>query len=334
MKMLLKVLMQNKLRGRKMKISNNYTAYSKSPAFGSAASSVGKMTELSLSKLGRMLEFDSFNMSFPTLVGVMTAGVAIPRLIQAQDEYDREEILRRDVVTIATLIMGAPAFHKLFSAMNENKSGFVLADKRAEQAELGFGKKLLNAFIPGEGRQVYSSNQIISKYSDLGKYNKGLVGFCEFIDAGKGNLAKLFSIDDNVDKALKTIMKDEYKDADNKTIIKAIEDAVNNGSLKKAVENIYQAFSKNDNAFVKKAKTMNSTFNFLATFLLVPALLGFGIPKVNEYITKKKFKANKAAAAAEKAKQSQQQAPSQPFNNLYFMTSKTTTKVFDSFKKA
>ena len=42
-----------------------------------------------------------------------------------------------------------------------------------------------------------------------------------------------------------------------------------------------------DNNFVKKAKFMNSLFDFLSTFLFVPLLLGVALPKLNEKTVKK-----------------------------------------------
>ena len=54
------------------------------------------------------------------------------------------------------------------------------------------------------------------------------------------------------------------------------------------MKNIYGVFQKPDNSYVKKAKTMNSYFDFMATLVLTPGLM-IGIEKFNEYNTKRNF---------------------------------------------
>lgn len=225
-----------------MQVNNNYTPYKNSPSFGSASSFIEKAANVSSKQFGKMIEFDSFNMSFPVMAAIMAGGVVVPRIIQAQDSYDKGEIIRRDAITIATLIMGAPALSKLFSKMNENKSGFVLADKSAEQGETNIFKKLKHYFIPSEGRQVYKSHEIVSKYSDLKQYNQGILGFCDFIENGKGNLAKIFSSSETTDGIMQTIAGEGYKNADNKTIRESLAKALGDVKFKDAMDNLYKAF--------------------------------------------------------------------------------------------
>ena len=54
-----------------------------------------------------------------------------------------------------------------------------------------------------------------------------------------------------------------------------------------ALKDLTSLFEKPDNNFVKKAKFMNSLFDFLSTFLFVPLLLGVALPKLNEKTVKK-----------------------------------------------
>ena len=65
---------------------------------------------------------------------------------------------------------------------------------------------------------------------------------------------------------------------------------------------------------VKKARFMNSAFDFVATFLLVPGFLGYGLPKLTEKDIKSKYK---------NAKQSQNVVN----NNTQKTQDKTTDKV-------
>ena len=74
------------------------------PSFGSSASFVKKLTGNNIiGKMAQGIEFDGCNLSFSLLLGVMGFGILLPRTMQAKDKYDKEEILRRDLVTCTTM---------------------------------------------------------------------------------------------------------------------------------------------------------------------------------------------------------------------------------------
>ncbi len=282
----------------------NYKNNQQQPSFGSMATMSHSIINGGKKGFAKAIEFSSFNMPFAILITAMLGGVLVPRLIQAQSEYDKEEILRRDLISEATIVFGANAINNAFSKNNEKKSGFVLTTKPENfEKETGL-KKLINYLKPKDckGVRILSSEEIVSKYSQLDNYKKGLAGFCEFIDSKKGDLKKLFSFDENTKKAIQKLCPGKYEELTNETIIDSIKKA---GKENEHVKNIIEAFSDTNNIFVRKAKAMNSRFNFLSMMLIVPLFLGICIPKMNESITKKKYKEREAAKLAQQGSQPQ-----------------------------
>ncbi len=266
------------------------------PSFGSKEKIAKDILNGKISKLAKGIEFDGLNMPFGILMTSMFGGVFAPRLIQAQDKYDREEIFRRDLTSILTMVFGEKILSKMFAKHNEKKSGFVLTNTPADHSSKSVLNRVFDYIRPAKGINPLHSGQIISKYSNLKAYKDGAAGFCEFIDKQGGDLKKLFSFTDETKNALETICgKEAFNKADNKGIISAIKDAMANAPEK--LEDLYKSFEKADNSFVKKAKSMNSQFGFLSMFLLVPALLGFGLPWINSKLTKKKYTEDQAQAA-------------------------------------
>lgn len=306
----------------------------KSPSFGSSVDPSKRiLTGKYLSKFAKSIEFNSMNMSFPMLLAVMFGGVLVPRIALAQDNFDREEILRRDSVTITTIAFGAPILRKLFSKACEKSSGFVLASKPKfdkSNKELTAIQKKLNYIRPINGVQVLSSEELISKYSNLKQYDKNIktaVGkFCDYIDKEGGNLKKIFSLNGDTEKLVSSLLgkEEKYETANNESIKKALKNA-----SEENLEKFCSHFSAKDNVFVQKAKSMNSKFGFFATILVVPLLLGFILPKMNEKITKQKI-ANKKNLDVN----SKQAEDNQIYKSPYFMaSSKNGRTVFNNFNK-
>ena len=298
-----------------------------------------------LSKLASWSEFEGCNVSFPLLLGIMGIGIFLPRLTQAKDKYDREEILRRDAVTCATMCFGEKELRKGFSKMNEANSGFVLADKGANFKQQNLAKRLFDYIRPIKGVQVLSTDQIVSKYSGLDKYNGGINGFCKFIDNQGGKLSKVFSLTDEAKELTEKIVGQKLDGLDNKTIKDAIarnidSDDVKNltalfheskmeykQGIKDKVINMFTGknqatqVSFKHNPWVNKAKTLNARFTALSVLLIVPLFLGFALPAINERATKKRINKEKEEMLAQK-----QNAISNTPN--FFEQDKKASKVF------
>lgn len=252
------------------------------PSFGSTAS-LGKriFSNPTLKKFSDAMEYDKFSMSIPAMMGILYGATIVPRYCQATDKHDRREILTRDVTSITAILFLAKALNKGFSRYFAKKSGFVL-----NNTPLDHGKNLLNRvknyLNPSGGIDVLNSQELKLKYSNLKNYNEGIKGFFKFVDGQGGDIRKILASNkvtkENADKILgKDILKATKEEVETK-----LAKAEGSAELNK----IYSEFEKPDNTFVKKAKTMNSTFDFLSTIMLTPALM-IGIEKFNEHMTKK-----------------------------------------------
>ncbi len=259
------------------------------PSFGSSAQFVEKLTGKGLvGKIAQGIEFEGPNVSFPLLLGIMGFGILLPRVRQSKDKYDREEILRRDLVTCATMCFAEKELRKGFSKLNETKSGLVLAAKGQGFKDKSLGKRLLDYLRPIKGVQVLSTDQIVSKYSGIDKYKDGIKGFCEFVDGQGGNLGKVFSLTDDAKNIVQRLLSKEGKDiatADNAAIKETLTKAIDSDDVKKLTD----LFKDKNNAWVNKAKTLNARFTALSVLVLVPAFLGFFLPWINEKATKKRI---------------------------------------------
>ena len=270
-------------------------------------------------KFANAFEFEGCNVSFPLLLGIMGFGIFLPRLTQAKDKYDREEILRRDLVTAATLCFGEHELKKGFSKMNEASSGFVLADKGRNFKQQNMAKRLFDYIRPIKGVQVLSTDQIVSRYSGLDKYKGGIGGFCNFIDNQGGKLSKVFSLTDEAKALTEKIVGGKLEGLDNKTIKEAIASKIDSEDVK----NLTSLFDDKGNAWVKKARTLNSRFTALSVLLIVPLFLGFALPAINERATKKRISKEQADKATLQQNNAVNNTP-----NL-FVQDKKVSKVFD-----
>ncbi len=302
------------------------TAVNKSnPSFGSSAQFVEKLTGKGLvGKIAQGIEFEGPNVSFPLLLGIMGFGILLPRVRQSKDKYDKEEILRRDLVTCATMCFAEKELRKGFSKLNETKSGLVLAAKDKGFKDKNIAKRLFDYLRPIKGVRVLSTEQIVSKYSGIDKYKDGIKGFCEFIEGQGGNLGKVFSLTDDAKNIVQNLLSKEGKDiatANNSAIKETLTKAIDSEDVKKLTD----LFKDKNNAWVKKAKTLNARFTALSVLVLVPAFLGFFLPWINEKATKKRINEENANKA-----QSNQNNKINEFDTALF--TKNTSKIFSDIE--
>ncbi len=271
---------------------------SKSPSFGKSQAhpSFGSNPQAVVNKLtgsgliGRMangIEFEGMNVSFPLLLGIMGFGILLPRLKRAKDKYDREEILRRDLITCATMCFAEKGLRKIFSKANEAYSGFVLASKEKGFKDKNLFKRIFDYIRPIKGVNVLSTDKIVSKYSQINSYKDGIQGFCEFIDNQGGNLNKIFSFTKRTKTLLQSLLLKEGIDieqANNKDITEVLKKYKES----KEVSEIISKFAREDNPWVQRAKTLNARFTALSVIVLVPLFLGIFLPWINEKTTKKR----------------------------------------------
>ena len=290
------------------------------PSFGSAEKVVSALTGNGvIGKLAKTVEFEGPNVSFPLLLGIMGDGILLPRTLRAKDKYDREEIVRRDVVTCAVMCFAEKALRKGFSKMNEMSSGFVLASKGKDFKDKSLPAKIFDYIRPIKGVNVLSTDKLNASYTNITGYKNGIKGFCEFITGQGGNLSKLFSLTDESREIVDGLLKEHGSDitkADNKTITGVLDRAKDSDSVKKLASlfhpqkkeaiknpNFVQKLlgittKKIDNPWVNKARTLNARFTALSVLVLVPVFLGFMLPAINERATKKRIREENAQKEA------------------------------------
>ena len=267
------------------------------PSFGSMFTPIAdKLTDGGrLSRFANnAAEFDGCNLSFPFLLFLMGAGILLPRTMKAKDKYDREEILRRDLVSCAVMCFAAKELEKGFSKLNEVKSGLVLASKDKGFKDKSILRRFFDYLKPITGVRVLSTDQIRAKYTNIDKYKNGIKDFCDFISQQGGQLNKVFSLTEKSKTIVNGLLQKEGRDiasADNAAITAAIEKAKGSDELKE----LASLFKNRNNPWVVKARTLNSKFTALSVLVLVPLFLGFMLPFINERSTKKRIKDEQSA---------------------------------------
>ncbi|MBQ9244680.1 hypothetical protein IJ182_00265 [bacterium] len=278
--------------------NNNKTDKSK-PSFGSAEKVVQTLTsDKGFGKIANAFEFSGPNVSFPLLLGIMGGGILIPRTLRAKDKYDREEILRRDLVTCAVMCFAEKELRKGFSKLNETKSGLVLASKDKGFQDKSLPKKIFEYLRPINGVKVMTTDQIISRYTNIGDYNGGIKGFCDFVSGQGGHLGKVMSLTEESQNIVGGLLQakgiTDITKADNNIITTALDEAKDT----EAVQRLISLFKDKNNPWVQKAKTLNARFTALSVLVLVPVFLGFLLPAINERATKKRINKEKELKAA------------------------------------
>lgn len=223
-----------------------------------------------LKKLADKFDFDGPSMSVTAMLTLLFGFCLPPRYINGQDKYDKKEILVRDITSFVAILFAAKALSRACSVAFSKLSGLALNTKPADHAK-SFLHKVKNYFTAGSGINVLSSEEIISKYSNIDKYPGGINGFFEFIENSGGNIKKMLRLDKAVKANAETIIGKPLKDA----TIDEIKTAFKNvGKDNQSLENIYKVFRNiKGNKYINYAKTMNSSFGFLSTLVLVPSFM-------------------------------------------------------------
>ena len=274
------------------------TQNQKQVAFSGAIDSLGKAVtkkDGKLSKFFNEFEFDNYNLSFMGFLTACGLGVLVPRLYHAREENEYKEILFRDTVTIGAIACLAKCVQQMVARMCTKTTGFALALKPKFEDGASKMKEYLAYLRPVKGHQVLNSAQLQSKYTNIQSYNGGVAGFARFIDEQGGDIRKMFNADKDALTLLEKIFDEsqtaknvKFNEANNKQIIEALDDIVTNQKASEPLKKLYSIFEKDTNAFLRKAKIMNSFFNFGILFFIAPVVFGWFIPRLNESLTKKR----------------------------------------------
>ncbi len=235
-----------------------------------------------LKKISDKFEFDGATMSMPGMLSLLFGFCLPPRLINAQSNTDRKEILMRDMTSFIAILFGAKAINRVFSDAFAKISGLALNIKPSDHNDNIF-KKIWHYVYPTGGVQVLDSDRIVANYSNVNSFKDGINDLFKFVEKNGGNVGKLLSIDNDIKEAATEILGSAPDK--NMKLGKIIND-FDKAKGTKAYEKIISILSDSGNNIVKRAKTYNSAFGFVSTILLVPALM-IWISKHCEKMTKK-----------------------------------------------
>ena len=250
----------------------------------------------SLKKLSNNFEFDGSSMSLPAMLTLLFGFCLPPRLFNAQSNTDRKEIMFRDVTSFVAILFGAKAITKVLSDAFAKLSGLALNTKPANES---ITKRIWDYVWPSGGVQVLDSNSIHANYSNVEAFRDGINDMFRFVDKNGGNVGKMLNIDADIkDAATKILGKAPDKSMELKDIINKFNNAKDTDAYKKIIE----ILKNKDNKLVTRAKTLNSSFGFLSTICLVPALM-IWISKHCEKMTKKHIAEQKENSMRDMAKQ-------------------------------
>lgn len=263
------------------------TNKSKDPSFTGLASTAGKtaMEGGKISKLLGNFEFNGASMTVPAMLTLLFGFCLPPRYINAKSDKERKEILVRDISSFTAILFGAKALSRAFSAGFAKLSGLALNIKPQDHSK-SFLHKIKNYFTAGGGIEVLSSEQIVTKYSDLANYKDGINGFFDFLQNNGGNVKKVLHIDKTVQEQSEAIMKKFGSKSLKDATVDEIKEAFKKAKGSEALEKIYTIFQAKDNKFINRAKTFNSAFGFASTLVLVPAFMMW-LARYCERMTKK-----------------------------------------------
>ena len=279
---------------------------SNQPSFTGGFASIGERA-VKGGKLTDLLNRFEFNGAAMSITGMITLlfGFTLPaRYSNAKSDKERKEILVRDITSFAAILFAAKALSRGFSDLFSKISGFALVTKPQDHSK-SILHKIKNYFTAGSGIEVLSSQQIVSKYSNLSGYKDGINGFFNFLKENGGDVKKVLNVDntvkENAEKIMKKFGNKSLKDASFEEIQEAFKKAKNSDELEK----IYSKFHAHDNKFINRAKTFNSAFGFASTLVLVPAFMMW-LARYCEKMTKRAVEKENAQKKALQAQQTQQ----------------------------
>ena len=267
-------------------------------------------------KLAGELEYNGHNFTNTLMAGLSLFGLLAPRGKRAYDRAQVDEngkkdltelyeILIRDVSSSSSVVFLVPMLTRMFVTSYENSSGFVLINK--DRTKTGM-KKFLDLLNPYSSTKVLSNSELTSLYNGVNSQEK-MVNFCKFIDKNNGDLQKILSKTDNLDKVLKDnplnldSMKNLSKSEKNKKILSYFENLGKDGKIPKdkiddmISQIMRKASDPKTNKIASFAKGLNSIPAIITTFLISPYVLGWLIPRFTYANTRRLH-----AEAAEKDK--------------------------------
>lgn len=263
-----------------------------------------------LSKLASNVESDWINVARPIFYVLITCFTLIPRVIESTKrdiesskknggpvQWDETiNNLRRDVTTILTILFAMKGLGAVMAHRASKSSGIVLTNKILPD-DAKFFDKFKNFLSPDHGVQVLSKKQNTAQMSSFANMDE-LMRFFRDTENKQGNLHKLLHIDakakDGQAPVFYNAAKKVFGDIIEKEDLKAddLEKVLSESAGKIDENDVNELLSiLNDtkkNPLLKFGNKINAIFETVS-LAIVTVFLGFGLPKLNELLIKRKY---------------------------------------------
>lgn len=277
------------------------TADGKQVSFGGWQASLGKKV-LNNNKLGGFLknfEFDHAAMPANAMAFALFGFCLPPRYIDAKSNFERGEILFRDITSFLAILFGAKALSRVFSQTFTKMSGIALQVRDEGYEKRSIPGKVWQYFSANSDISNLSSRQLEAKYANPSGSKEGLLGMIDFIQNNKGDVRKAFSIDKGIKANIEQLLGGK---SIKQATVDEIKNAIKNGAASDEVKNIYKILDNvKGNKLLGRAKLLNSLFEALSTFALVPLFMIWVSHKCTKMTKERSEKLAKEAAEAANA---------------------------------
>ena len=288
----------------------------KQVSFGGWQSKLGK-TVLNNKKLDNLLknfEFDNAAMPANAMAAALFGFCLPPRYIDAKSNFERGEILFRDITSFLAILFGAKALSRVFSQTFTKMSGIAL-----QVRDEGYEKRS----IPGKIWQYFSANsdianlnsrQLEAKYANPSSSKEGILGMIDFIQKNKGDVRKAFSIDKGIKENIEQLLGGK---SIKQATVDEIKNVIKTNADSDAVKNIYKILDNvKGNKLLGRAKLLNSLFDALSTFALVPLFMIWVSHKCTKMTKERSERLAKEAADAANANKPEPPKNQAPVQNV------------------
>lgn len=245
------------------------------------------------SRLNKFTEGRGVNSGRGAFLALISICTLVPRFLKARDNDERSEIVRRDVTTILVITFAMKAIKAGLSKLMAKKSGLPLTYTGIPNDANKFKKAL--GYFQQKGETAFSAEDITANYTNINDKDT-LTRFLSFVDNNKGNVGKVLTFDkaksaNGKDGALtiaaKKLLGQEFDfTKSGKEIIAAVQNKDASNSAFEELANVLK--DTNTNPISKFSKGIGAKFE-TAALLAVVGFLGFGLPKLNEKMTKNKY---------------------------------------------
>lgn len=160
----------------------------------------GKSTE----EIARSFDFNGYNPPLKILLTYIFGIVLLVRLLTARDETERKEILKRDPLSMCTIVFAVPLLKKLSATSVRKSIGLPMATWGKGKKNLA--EKVWGHIKPAGNYNTASFDELQHWYGNINQNKKPLVDFCAHHNQNQGNLWKIFQFaDKNSKKELNNI---------------------------------------------------------------------------------------------------------------------------------